>query len=49
MSLFEGQWASEVLWSAVSVEVGDRDPCSSRDTRVTDVLETMKAADNGHT
>ena len=27
--MFEGQCASDVLWSAVSVGVGDGDPCSS--------------------
>jgi len=29
------------LWSAISVEVEDGDPCGSKDTRVIDVLETM--------
>jgi len=47
--VFEGWCASEVLWSAVSLEVGDGDPCSSKDTRVIDVLETKGAPENGHT
>ena len=45
---FEGRCASEVLRSAISVEVGDGDPCGSKDARVIDVLETMEAPDNGH-
>lgn len=49
MSLLEGQCASNVLWSAVSVEAEDGDPGSSRDRRVIDVLEATKASDNGHT
>lgn len=49
MPKFKGCCANEILWSDVSVEVGDGDPCSSRDMRVIDVLETTKAADNGHT
>ncbi|KAJ7407145.1 hypothetical protein WISP_128656 [Willisornis vidua] len=48
MSVFEGWCAIKVLWPAVSAEVGDGDPCSSKDMRVIDVLETMKAAGNGH-
>ncbi|KAK4828051.1 hypothetical protein QYF61_023089 [Mycteria americana] len=48
MPMFEGQCASKVLWSAVSVEVGDGDPCSSKDKRVMDVLETTEAPENGH-
>ena len=41
--MFEGQCASEVLQSAISVEVGDGDPCGSKDARVIDVLETTEA------
>ncbi|KAK4827657.1 hypothetical protein QYF61_020429 [Mycteria americana] len=48
MPTFEGLCASEVLWSAISVEVGDGDPCSSKDTRVMNVLETTEATENGH-
>lgn len=40
--------ASEILWSAVSVEVGDEDPCNSKDTRAIDVLETMEISENSH-
>ena len=46
--MFEGRCASKVLWSAVSVEVGDGDPRGSKDARVMDVLETMEAPENGH-
>ncbi|GAB0175367.1 hypothetical protein GRJ2_000001900 [Grus japonensis] len=46
--MFEGQCASEVLQSAISVEVGDGDPCSSKDARVIDVLETTEVPENGH-
>ena len=46
--MFEGRCASEVLQSAVSVEAGDGDPYSSKDTRVMDVLETTEAPKNGH-
>ncbi|GAB0182992.1 mitochondrial enolase superfamily member 1 [Grus japonensis] len=46
--MFEGWCASEALWSAVSVEVGDGDPCGSKDARVIDVLETMEVPENGH-
>lgn len=31
---------------AISVEVGDGDPCSSKDTSVFNVLETMEAPKN---
>ncbi|KAK4826796.1 hypothetical protein QYF61_011604, partial [Mycteria americana] len=48
MPMFEGQCAGEVLRSAVSVEVGDGDPCGSKGTRVMDVLETTEAPENGH-
>ena len=46
--MFEEWWASKVLWSAISVEGGDGDPCSSKDTRVIDVLETTEAPESGH-
>lgn len=46
--MFEGQHASQVLQCAVSMEAGDGDPCGSTATRVIDVLETMKATENGH-
>ncbi|KAK4832453.1 hypothetical protein QYF61_023177 [Mycteria americana] len=48
MTVFEGQCDSEVLRSAISVEAGDEDPCSSKDARVMDVLETTEAPENGH-
>lgn len=43
MSMFEGSWSSKV-----SVEVEDGDPCSSKDIRVVDVLETIEEPENGH-
>lgn len=46
--MFEGWCASEVLQSAVSVEVGDEDPCYSKDARAIEVLETTEAPENGH-
>ncbi|KAK4820971.1 hypothetical protein QYF61_009437 [Mycteria americana] len=46
--MFEGWCASEVLRSAVSVEVGDGDPCGSKDKRLMDVLETTEVPENGH-
>ena len=48
MPMFEGQRASEVLWSSVSVGVGDGDPCSNKDARVVNVLETTEVPENGH-
>jgi len=45
----KGKCAHEVLRSAVSVEVGDGDPCGSKDTRVIEVLETTEVPENGHT
>ncbi|PKU38019.1 mitochondrial fission process protein 1 [Limosa lapponica baueri] len=42
-----GWYASEVPWSADSVKVGDGDPCSSREVRVIDGLETMAPPGNG--
>ncbi|KAK4818516.1 hypothetical protein QYF61_014329 [Mycteria americana] len=46
--MFEGRCASDVLWSATSVEVGGGEPCGSKDARVIDVLETMEVPENGH-
>lgn len=46
MPVFEGQCACEVVCSAVSVVVGDGDPCSSKDARVIVILETTKAPVN---
>lgn len=45
--MFEGRCASEILQSAISVEAGDGGPCSSKDTRVIDVVEIMEAPENG--
>ena len=47
MPMFEGWCASKVLQSAISVEVGDGDPCS-KDGRVMDALEITEAPENGH-
>ncbi|KAK4810800.1 hypothetical protein QYF61_008773 [Mycteria americana] len=46
--IFEGRCASEVLRSAVSVEVGDGDPCGIKDERVVDALETTEVPENSH-
>ncbi|KAK4824177.1 hypothetical protein QYF61_011474 [Mycteria americana] len=46
--MFEGRCINEVLQSAMSVEVGDGDPCGRKDARVMDVLETTEAPENGH-
>lgn len=43
MSVFKGSCASKV-----SVEAEDGDPCSSKDIRVVDVLETIEDRENGH-
>jgi len=40
--------AHKVIWSASSVEAGDREPCGNKDTRVIEVLETTEAPENGH-
>ncbi|KAK4830434.1 hypothetical protein QYF61_011142 [Mycteria americana] len=48
MPMFEGQCASKVCQSAISVEAGDGDPCGSKDKRVMDMLETMEVPENGH-
>ncbi|GAB0183074.1 hypothetical protein GRJ2_000772700 [Grus japonensis] len=48
MPIFEEWCAGEVLWSAVSVEVGDGEPSGNKDARVIDVLETTEAPENGH-
>jgi len=39
---------SEILRSAVSVELGDGEPCGSKGARVTEVLQTTEAPENGH-
>lgn len=46
--MFEGQCAGMVLQSATSVELGDGEPCSSKDARDIGLLETMEVpkADN---
>lgn len=41
-------WANDVLQSVISVEEWDRDPCSSKLTRVIDVSETTELPENGH-
>ncbi|XP_068277215.1 Holliday junction recognition protein [Nyctibius grandis] len=46
--MFVGQYASEGLQSATSVEVGDGEPCGSKDTMVIDGLEAVEAPENGH-
>ena len=43
--MFEEWYVSKVLWSAVSVGVGDG---GSKDTKVIDVLETTEVPLNGH-
>lgn len=48
MPKFKRCCANEILWSDVSVQVGDGGPRSSKDARVTDELETMEAPENGH-
>lgn len=48
MPVFEEWCASKVLWSPVSVEVRDEDPCGSKDAKVIGTLETMEASENGH-
>lgn len=40
---------SEVLWSAISVDVGNGESSNSRDGRVIDVLETVEKVKNDHT
>jgi len=44
----KGQCARQVLWSAVSVEVGDEEPCGSKGARVIEVLEPTEAPENSH-
>lgn len=44
----EGWCAGEVLSSAVSMEIGDGDPCGSSVTRDIDVLETTEVPENDH-
>lgn len=48
MPLSEGCRGSKVLWSTISVEVGDGNPCNSKATGVIEVLETMEAPENGY-
>ena len=48
MPMFKGCCASEVLQSAISVEVGDGDPHSGKESRGFDVLETMGVTENSH-
>lgn len=48
MQMFEGQCATKVLQSAISVEVGDGDPYKSKDARVNDVLKIPEVPENGH-
>jgi len=44
----EGWYAPKVPRSAISVEVGDGEPCSSKGARVIEVLETAEVPENGH-
>lgn len=44
--LFEGQYSTKVLWSAIAVELGDGCPCSSKDKRIINMLEIPEAEDN---
>jgi len=46
--MFEGRCASEVLQSAISVDPGDWDPFSSKDTAGIAELESTGAPENGH-
>lgn len=53
MVLVHGRWqylwcASEVLWSAASVEVRDVDPCSSKVSRVVGVSEATAMSERDH-
>ena len=48
MPKFEGQCANKVIWSTISVEVGDGDPCGNKDTGVIDMIETTQVPENGH-
>lgn len=48
MPEFEEQCAGDVLQSAISVEVGHRDPCGSKDARIIDVLESTETPENSH-
>ena len=45
--MLEGWCASKILQYAISVEAGDGDPCSSKDVRVINVLETIEMPENG--
>lgn len=47
--MFQGWCTSEFFRSALSVEVKDRDPCSSEDTGVIGLLETTEEHEKNHT
>jgi len=44
----KGWCARDILWSAISVEEGDGEPCVSEGARVIEVLETTEVPENGH-
>ncbi|KAJ7405203.1 mitochondrial fission process protein 1 [Pitangus sulphuratus] len=44
----DGYGAQQQSHFAILVEVGDRDPCGSKDARVIDVLETTQEPENHH-
>lgn len=46
MAMFKGWCISEVLWFAISVEVGNGDPCGHRDTGLVDGLETVEVPED---
>lgn len=43
-----GHCASKILQSAIPAEVGDGEPCNSKDTRHMDGLEITEVPKNGH-
>lgn len=45
--VFEGRCTSEILQSAILVQVGDGGPSSRKDTSVIDAVEIMEAPENG--
>lgn len=45
--IFEGLCARAILWSALLVEVGDEDPCNSKDTSTVHILEIRGTPENG--
>lgn len=49
MPEFGGWCASKILQSAVYLEIGNGHTCSSRETKVTDMLEMTEAPESGHT